>query len=62
MNDIRDVALDVHRETITVAVADLDWDDPANHGFICNRPETVRKLVWRLGEPEQLMFRYKKAD
>lgn len=54
MNDTRFVALDVHKETIVVAVADLDFADPVDYGAISNRPEEIRKLMRRLGSPNQL--------
>jgi hypothetical protein len=47
------VGLDVHAETIAVAVAEPDGDVRAV-GVIPNRPEAVRKLVKRLGGAEQL--------
>lgn len=58
MNDTRFVALDVHKETIVVAVADLDFADPVDYGAISNRPEEIRKLMRRLGSPNQLLFCY----
>jgi transposase len=47
MNSIRYVGLDVHKETIVVAVADLGVD-PVSHGTIPNRAPAVAKLVERL--------------
>lgn len=53
LSTLRWVGLDVHAETIAVAVAEPDGDVRAV-GVIPNRPEAVRKLVKRLGGAEQL--------
>jgi len=58
VNNTKFVALDVHKETITVSVAKMGWGDPEDHGTIRNTPEAMRKLVRRLGPPEQLVFCY----
>lgn len=42
------VGLDVHKETIAVAVARPGRAEPEYHGEIANAPEAVRKLVKRL--------------
>jgi hypothetical protein len=57
MTKIRFVGLDVHAETIAVAVA-----EPAGEvrslGTIPNRPEAVRKLVKQLGPVDGLRICY----
>ncbi|WP_068676090.1 IS110 family transposase [Oceanobacillus sp. Castelsardo] len=53
------VGLDVSKEKIAVAIADADRDkEPRFLGMITNRPEAVRKLMKKLGEPEQLKVCY----
>jgi transposase len=57
MTKIRFVGLDVHAETIAVAVA--DGTDPVRSlGVIPNRAESLRKLMKKLGPPEQLRTCY----
>ncbi len=46
--DTRWVGLDVHAETIAVAVAE-GGDEVRSLGTIANRPEAVRALVRKLG-------------
>ena len=48
MKSIRFVGLDVHAETIAVAVAEQDGE-VRSLGVIPNREESVRKLVKKLG-------------
>lgn len=55
--DTRHVGLDVHAETIAVAVAEPDGD-VRSMGMIPNRPEHVRRLVKRLGPARQLKVCY----
>ena len=45
--------LDVHAETIAVAVAELDGE-VRSLGTIANREESICKLIKKLGSPEQL--------
>lgn len=44
------VGLDVHKETIAVAVAGPGRGEPDYHGEIPNRPKAVEKLIRRLSE------------
>ena len=48
MSKVRFVGLDVHAETIAVAVAE-SGGEVRSLGIIPNRPESVRKLVQKLG-------------
>ncbi len=48
----RYVGLDVHRATISVAVAESDAMPPSSHGTIANDPMAVRKLMLRLSGPQ----------
>ena len=57
MNKVRFVGLDVHAETIAVAVAEPDGD-VRSMGEIPNRPESIRKLVKKLAPAEQLRVCY----
>jgi transposase len=54
---IRFVGLDVHAETIAVAVAEPDGE-VRSLGTIANREESVRKLVNKLGPLQQLRMCY----
>ena len=51
------VGLDVHAETIAVAVSEQDGE-VRTLGVIPNREESIRKLVKKLGPVEQLRFCY----
>jgi transposase len=53
MNKVRFVGLDVHAETMAGAVAEPEGEVRAL-GVIPNRPESIRKLVKKLGPAEQL--------
>ena len=57
MKRIKFVGLDVHAETIAVAVAEQDGE-VRSIGVIPNRCESVRKLVKKLGPVEELHFCY----
>ena len=48
MNRVKFVGLDVHAETIAVAVAEQDGEI-RSLGVVPNREESVRKLVKKLG-------------
>jgi transposase len=57
MKRIKFVGLDVHAETIAVAIAE-QGGEVRSLGVIPNRPESVRKLVKKLGPVEELRFCY----
>jgi transposase len=57
MSNVRFVGLDVHAETIAVAVAEPDGE-VRPLGIIPNRPESLRKLVKKLGPARQLRTCY----
>ena len=59
MKRVRFVGLDVHAETIAVAVAEVSGE-VRSLGVIPNRPEpvTVRRLVKRLGPVDRLRACY----
>ena len=46
----RFVGLDVHAETIAVAVAEKEGE-VRSLGIIPNRPQSIRKLLAKLGDP-----------
>ena len=54
---VRFLGLDVHAETIAVAVAEPDGE-VRSLGVIANRAESVRKLIRKLGPAEQLRACY----
>ena len=59
MNEVttRYLGLDVHKETIAVALADPD-QAPVLYGTIANDPGAVRKLVRQLGIGRQMKVAY----
>ena len=57
MQNVRFVGLDVHARTIAVAVAEAGGE-VRSVGVIPNDAEAVRKLVKKLGKPEQLRVCY----
>jgi transposase len=57
MRNVRFVGLDVHAETIAVAVAE-PGGEVRSLGVIPNRREAVRRLIGKLGKPEQLRVCY----
>ena len=57
MKKVRFWGLDVHADTIAVAVAEPDGE-VRSLGMIANREESSGKLVKKLGPPEQLQACY----
>ncbi len=57
MKNVRFLGLDVHAETIAVAIAEQDGE-VRSLGIIPNREESIRKLVKKLGAAEQLRACY----
>ena len=57
MSNVRFIGLDVHAETIAVAVAEPNGE-VRSVGVIPNRPESIRKLVKKLGPAAQLRVCY----
>jgi len=57
MRNVRFVGLDVHAETIAVAVAELGGE-VRSLGVIPNRSESVRRLIGKLGKRDQLRVCY----
>src|SRR5664280_1522819 len=54
---LRFLGLDVHAETIAVAIAEPDGE-VRSLGTIANREESIRKLIKKLGAPSQLRACY----
>jgi transposase len=54
----RFVGMDVHAETIAVAVAEGREGAARSLGTIANRPEAVRRLLGKLGDPAKLKVCY----
>ena len=57
MTKIRFIGLDVHAETIAVAVAEPDGE-VRSIGTIPNRPESIRKMIGKLGPAKELRCCY----
>jgi transposase len=57
MSNVRFVGLDVHAETIAVAVAEMGGE-VRSLGVIPNRAESVRRLIGKLGKPQKLRVCY----
>ena len=57
MSTVRFLGLDVHAETIAVAVAE-SGGEVRSLGIIPNRPESIRKFVKRLGAVDSLRVCY----
>ena len=57
MNNVRFIGLDVHAETIAVAVAEPDGE-VRSLGVIPNRSESIRKVMKKLGPADQLRVCY----
>jgi transposase len=57
MSKVRFLGLDVHADTIAVAVAEPDGE-VRSLGMIPNRMESIRKLIHKLGSPERLRACY----
>ena len=57
MSNVRFIGLDVHAETIAVAVAEPSGE-VRSVGVIPNRPESIRKLMKTLGPAERLRVCY----
>ena len=55
--NLRFLGLDVHAETIAVAVAEPDGE-VRSLGTIANREDSIRKFIKKLGSPEQLRACY----
>ncbi len=56
-NDIRFVAMDVHADTIAVSLSEVPGE-VRRLGIIPNRPESVRRLIRKLGPVEKLRVCY----
>ena len=58
MSKIRCIGLDVHADSISVAVAEPDNGEVRSLGVIPNQPEPIRKLVRKLGPAEHVRAGY----
>lgn len=58
MNYTTYVGLDVHKDTIAVAVARPGCEGAESLGVVPNKPEAIAKLVQKLGVVENLFFCY----
>ncbi len=52
------VGLDVHKDSISVAVADKYFGEARYLGRFSNSKDTLRKIIKKLGDPEELYFCY----
>src|SRR4249919_219710 len=57
MSKVRFIGLDVHADTIAVAVAEPNGE-VRSVGVVANRPDSIRKLVKKLGAAESLRVCY----
>ena len=46
---VRYIGLDVHKATISVAIAEQEGGPPSTYGTIANDPSAIRTLMTRLG-------------
>ena len=58
MKKVRFLGLEVHADTIAVAIAEPGEGEARSVGIIPNREESIRRLVKKLGPPEQLKACY----
>lgn len=58
MSNVRFIGLDVHAETIAVAVAEFGGGEVRSLGMIPNRPASIQKLMKKLGPAKQLRVCY----
>ena len=59
MKDIQKfVGLDTSKDSIAVAIADPGRGEPRFHSTIPNKPENIRKLMKKLGNPKNLLVCY----
>ena len=58
MSNVRFIGLDVHAETIAVAVAESGGGEVRSLGTIPNRPASIQKLMKKLGPAKQLRVCY----
>ena len=57
MSKVRFIGLDVHADTIAVAVAEPEGE-VRSYGVIPNRLESVRKLIGKLGPAKEIKACY----
>jgi transposase len=57
MSKVRFIGLDVHAETIAIAVAEPEGE-VRSLGVIPNRPESIRRAIKKLGPTDQLKVCY----
>jgi transposase len=58
MSKIRFIGLDVHADTISVAIAEPDNGEVRSLGVISNQPEQIGKLIRKIGPAEHLQACY----